>query len=197
MLFKIVELFLVLANLSVVLAGAPPACLLACVSKEVKNSNQFTLNQQPEICHVLGDKIVSCFSSTCPNNGANDAKTYFENICGTKFNSTFSSSSSSSSTSGSSSGSSSTTVVSSSSSASATMTTVSSAGATTKSSAQSVASTTKSAASNTVAAEATSKTESAIASINSKNAAGSINTEFSGKQFVILSVAMVAAMSFL
>ncbi|GMM37225.1 hypothetical protein DASC09_045500 [Saccharomycopsis crataegensis] len=93
--FNFISIFLLLLSSLVKAYSSPPACVLACVSQQVRNSGQYTFNQQASICSNLGNAIISCFSSTCPNNGASAATSYFKSLCGNNLggNSTNSSSS--------------------------------------------------------------------------------------------------------
>lgn len=69
------------AFIGTVCAASTPACVLACVSQVIKKGNQYTFNQQQTICEKVSSDVVKCLKSSCPS-GADDAVSYYKDICG-------------------------------------------------------------------------------------------------------------------
>ena len=64
--------------------ATPPACLLACVNKIVKQSECSGMNDLSCICSKKYHDIEDCLSSTCPNNPSDsgkDASSSLESTC--------------------------------------------------------------------------------------------------------------------
>lgn len=169
------------ASIPQVLA-TPPACLLACVSQEEKNSQCSGLADLDCICTSLGEDVEKCLDSICPNGEADTAKLAFESSCKEQGYEVSGNSSGSSSASSSSFSSSSSSAASSSdpASSSAASSSAASSSASSASSAASSASSSAAASSSVAAVSHESSEAASSSSITSHAASSTLVTSSSG-----------------